>query len=158
MSVSGGQKKVTVQYWDTTGQEKYRSLAKNYYKGANCCVLVYDITNMDSFSHLSEWKQQFTQNSSNSSGKITPFVVIGNKIDLASERKVPIKTVEDWCKENGNILNFEASALMGGLEKIFQQITEVAWLNYNGDVGAFKIEQKKENQDITIKRDKKGCC
>ena len=47
---------VTLQVWDTAGQERYQSLGAAFYRGAEACVLVFDITNAASFDHLSHWK------------------------------------------------------------------------------------------------------
>ena len=52
-------KNVTLQIWDTAGQERYQSLGVAFYRGADCCFLVYDITNTWSFENLSNWKQSF---------------------------------------------------------------------------------------------------
>jgi Ras-related protein Rab-7A len=52
-------KNVTLQIWDTAGQERYQSLGVAFYRGADCCFLVYDITNTWSFENISNWKQSF---------------------------------------------------------------------------------------------------
>ena len=53
---------VTLQIWDTAGQEKFYSLGYAFYRGADCCVLVYDITNRKTFENLKKWKQSFIEN------------------------------------------------------------------------------------------------
>ena len=50
---------VTMQVWDTAGQERYQSLGAAFYRGAEACILVYDITNPASFEHLNTWRQNF---------------------------------------------------------------------------------------------------
>merc|ERR1712188_167592 len=50
---------VTMQIWDTAGQERFQSLGLAFYRGADCCVLVYDITNAESFSNLRAWRDEF---------------------------------------------------------------------------------------------------
>ena len=47
---------VTIQIWDTAGQERFQSLGSAFYRGADCCVLVYDIGNQASFDHLMNWR------------------------------------------------------------------------------------------------------
>ena len=47
--------RVRLQIWDTAGQERFRTLTTSYYRGTHCCVLVFDITNPDSFYHLYQW-------------------------------------------------------------------------------------------------------
>lgn len=50
---------VILQIWDTAGQERFQSLSSAFYRGADCCCLVYDVTNPASFEHLLDWKQVF---------------------------------------------------------------------------------------------------
>lgn len=83
-----GDQLISLQCWDTAGQEKFRSLSAAFYKGANCCILVYDITDSKSFAHLDEWKERFLTNSSLKDPSIFPFVVVGNKVDLCTKRQV----------------------------------------------------------------------
>ncbi|KFG46412.1 GTPase RAB7, partial [Toxoplasma gondii GAB2-2007-GAL-DOM2] len=52
-------KEVTVQIWDTAGQERFQSLGVAFYRGADCCVLVFDVTNPKSFESLQSWKEEF---------------------------------------------------------------------------------------------------
>ena len=53
--VTVGEKNVKLNIWDTAGQEKYHALAKNYYQGASGALLVYDVTDMDSFEKAKSW-------------------------------------------------------------------------------------------------------
>lgn len=48
-----------VQIWDTAGQERFQSLGAAFYRGADCCILVYDVTKIQSFEHLERWKAEF---------------------------------------------------------------------------------------------------
>ena len=77
-----------MQIWDTAGQEKYQSVQGVFYRGADGCVLVYDITNIESFQGLRKWKEEFLNGSNVSNPETFPFVLIGNKADLITERKV----------------------------------------------------------------------
>ena len=54
-----GNKTVTLQIWDTAGQEKYNSINFTYYRGSSCCILVFDLSNELSFENLSKWKKEF---------------------------------------------------------------------------------------------------
>ena len=82
---------VTLQIWDTAGQEKFQSLGYAFYRGADCCALVYDITNSKSFENLDKWKDGFIENAGPDDPKTFPFVLIGNKVDREPERKVDTK-------------------------------------------------------------------
>lgn len=91
------------QIWDTGGQEKFRSLIPNYIHGASIVLLVYDITNDNSFSHLDEWVD-FVNNI-----ETTNIVIVGNKCDLENERKVTREMGENFAKEK-DLRFFEVSA------------------------------------------------
>ena len=82
---------VTLQIWDTAGQEKFQSLGYAFYRGADCCALVYDITNGKSFENLSKWKDGFIEHAGPDDAKTFPFVLLGNKLDKESDRKVDTK-------------------------------------------------------------------
>lgn len=73
---------VTMQIWDTAGQERFQSLGVAFYRGADCCVLVYDVTAPTSFKSLDAWRDEFLIQASPRDPENFPFVVIGNKIDL----------------------------------------------------------------------------
>ena len=101
---------MTLQIWDTAGQEKFQSLGHAFYRGSDCCALVYDITDRKSFEALSRWRDNFFENAGPSDPESFPFVVIGNKSDLNEERQVPTEKAAQWAQENGNMMHFETSA------------------------------------------------
>lgn len=75
---------VKFEIWDTAGQERYHSLAPMYYRGAQAAIVVYDITNEESFSRAKNWVKELQRQAS-------PNIVIalsGNKADLANKRAV----------------------------------------------------------------------
>ena len=76
------------QIWDTAGQERFQSLGGAFYRGADCCVLVYDITNAKSFESLESWRDEFLLQGQPKDPDNFPFVVIGNKSDRAEDKKV----------------------------------------------------------------------
>jgi len=96
---------VKFEIWDTAGQERYRSLAPMYYRGAAAAIIVYDITNPDSFAGAKSWVKELQRRGD-------PNVVIalaGNKADLESRRKVEFEEANAYAEENG-ILHLETSA------------------------------------------------
>lgn len=102
---------VTLQIWDTAGQERYQSLGTAFYRGADCCLLCYDLTNAQSFENVMMWKNNFLSKSMVTQPDTFPFLVVGNKLDLEQEqRSVAFKNLERFCKENGDMLYVEASA------------------------------------------------
>ena len=113
---------ITLQIWDTAGQERYQSLGTAFYRGADCCFLVYDITNKWSFENIPRWKQSFLEGSMASDPENFPFMVIGNKVDLAeSSRQVPKADAQAWCTKSGDMPLLEASACKNqNVEKAFK--------------------------------------
>merc|ERR1712228_276807 len=101
-------KSVTLQIWDTAGQERFQSLGTAFYRGADCCVLVYDITEGKSFDSLDGWAEDFLAQAVPQSPGSFPFVIIGNKLDRESERQVPTTKAQSSCDSKGIPL-FEAS-------------------------------------------------
>ena len=104
---------VSLQIWDTAGQEKFQSLGFAFYRGADCCALTFDLTNPASFDALNKWKEGFIENAQPDDPKSFPFVLIGNKLDKENERSVPATKAEAWCKENNDMPYFETSAKEG---------------------------------------------
>ncbi|KAJ7036961.1 ras-related protein Rab7 [Mycena alexandri] len=99
------------QLWDTAGQERFQSLGVAFYRGADCCVLVYDVNSAKSFEALDSWRDEFLIQASPHDPENLPFVVLGNKIDVEENRRqVTQKRSIAWCKSEGNIPYFETSA------------------------------------------------
>jgi len=96
---------VKFEIWDTAGQERYHSLAPMYYRGAAAAVVVYDITNRDSFYRAKAWVKEL-QRQGNPNIVIT---VVGNKTDLAKDRKIDAEEARQYTDENG-IMFMETSA------------------------------------------------
>ena len=73
---------INVQIWDTAGQERFQSLGVAFYRGADCCILVCDVTASNTFRSLDSWRDEFLIQASPRDPEHFPFVVIGNKVDL----------------------------------------------------------------------------
>lgn len=77
---------VNLQIWDTAGQEKFQSLGYAFYRGADSCAIVFDLTSKKSFDNLNMWKKGFLDNASPNDPATYPFVLLGNKCDLTDKR------------------------------------------------------------------------
>lgn len=96
---------VKLHLWDTAGEEMYRAMTRTFYRGAQACVLCYDITDRATFEALSEWLGEFRTE--------CPDAIValcGNKADLAAERKVSTEEAEAYMSENHLTMHVEASA------------------------------------------------
>jgi len=96
---------VKFEIWDTAGQERYHSLAPMYYRGAAAAIVVYDITNPESFTRAKNWVKELQRQGN-------PNIVIalaGNKADLGSKRRVEVEEAQAYANEIG-IFFMETSA------------------------------------------------
>ena len=98
-------KKVKLQIWDTAGQERFKNIQASYYKGANGILVVYDITNWESFEHVNSWLIEIEKNGNKNVYKF----LIGNKNDLEDQRVVTKEEGEEFASINGMDF-FETSA------------------------------------------------
>ncbi|KAF8567099.1 hypothetical protein P879_06941 [Paragonimus westermani] len=117
---------VTLQLWDTAGQERFQSLGVAFYRGADCCVLVYDVTMPNTFKTLDSWRDEFLIQASPRDPENFPFVVIGNKCDLPN-RAIAERRARQWCQLKGNLPYFECSAKEAtNVQQAFQHVARVA--------------------------------
>ncbi|NXG27672.1 RAB17 protein, partial [Dromaius novaehollandiae] len=97
---------VRLEIWDTAGQEKYHSVCHLYYRGAHAALLVYDITSKESLSRAKLWLQELEKEFLHDEIVIA---LVGNKTDLAAERKVAAEEGEEFAKSK-SLLYMETSA------------------------------------------------
>jgi Ras-related protein Rab-7A len=117
---------VTMQIWDTAGQERFQSLGVAFYRGADSCVLVFDVIQPKTFDNLDSWRDEFLIQAGPRDPDNFPFVVLGNKVDIDA-RAVPQKRALAWCQAKGNIPYFETSAKEAiNVEQAFQVIARNA--------------------------------
>ena len=145
-------RKIRIQIWDTAGEDRFRAITKNYYKGAHGIILIYDVTDQQSFQHIKDWVDKIKEESNE--GVI--IYLVGNKIDLIDKR---IITNADGNKlaEEIKIKYYETSAKDStGVKEVFENLVK--------DMDNLYSEQhKEENETIQInKKDKKkkklACC
>ncbi|KAL9131824.1 MAG: hypothetical protein Q9217_000351 [Psora testacea] len=147
---------VTMQLWDTAGQERFQSLGVAFYRGADCCVLVYDVNNSKSFETLDAWRNEFLIQASPREPDNFPFVVIGNKIDVEeNKRAISSKKAMTFCHSKGGIPYFETSAKEAvNVEQAFEVIAKNALAQeeseeFSGDFS--------DPIDINLDRGNDGC-
>jgi len=105
-------KTITLQIWDTAGQERFQSLGNAFYRGADACILVYDITDEKTFEQIADWKQKFESQTSIEKPRDYPFLLLGNKSDLGAQRRVEEQTGQGYAQKH-NMFFFETSAQNG---------------------------------------------
>ena len=124
---------VKLQIWDTAGQERFRTITSSYYRGAHGIMLVYDITNPESFTNLNQWLNEVEAYAKDDIRKI----LIGTKSDLADKRKVAFADALEYAKSHGmeyvetsakTALNIELAftSLAGSLKQAYKSLTAVS--------------------------------
>ncbi|MCP4762312.1 MAG: GTP-binding protein, partial [archaeon] len=88
------EKKVKLQIWDTGGQERFQYVRPLYYRGSMGAIILFDLTNKESFEHIAKWMEEVRTNA----GDI-PLLLVGNKSDLVAERQISRAEAEDFAKE-----------------------------------------------------------
>ena len=117
----GTKKTVYLIIWDIGGQEKYRILRESYLRGASGALLVFDLTNKNSWAHIYEWKEEAEK----FCGQAIPMILLGNKYDLTNARTVKSDEGEKLAKEL-NITYLETSAKSGhNVDVAFNKIVEL---------------------------------
>ena len=145
--------------WDTCGTENYRSLTRQYYRGADGAIVIFDLTDQSSFNDLKKWIKDIK----NYGEKDIQIIIVGNKLDLFNQRKVTQSQANNFCNEN-KYKYIEASAKDGtNLLKIFEELT-FDLTNKNQEKIKNEINKKSQikNLEIMAKEEiqekKKGCC
>ena len=128
-------KNIKLQIWDAAGNHRFRSITKNYYKGANCIVLIYDVTEERCLYNQKDWIEQIRDEVSD---KI-PIILVGNKIDKEKQRVVTKEQGKNFAEKYG-LLFSECSAKTG--ENIDDIFNEIAGMMYDPDLKRKKIEKK----------------
>jgi len=106
---------VKLQMWDTAGQERFRTITTSYYRGAHGIMLVYDITDRDSFDNIAHWINEINRYAK----PAVTIMLVGNKCDLESKRQVDYEEALEFAKKS-NLLFEECSAKANiNIEKLF---------------------------------------
>ncbi|KAI9269878.1 secretion-related small GTPase RAB6/RYH1/SRG3 [Sporodiniella umbellata] len=113
-------KTVRLQLWDTAGQERFRSLIPSYIRDSSVAVIVYDISNRQSFTNTSKWIDDVRAER----GEDVIIVLVGNKSDLSDKREVTTEDGEKRAKEL-NVMFIETSAKAGhNVKTLFKKIAQ----------------------------------
>lgn len=125
---------IRLQLWDTAGQERFRSLIPSYIRDSSVAVVVYDITNANSFQQTSKWIDDVRTER----GTDVIIMLVGNKTDLSDKRQVSTEEGERKAKEL-NVMFIETSAKAGyNVKQLFRRVAAAL-------PGMEQTEQKKED-------------
>jgi small GTP-binding protein len=104
-----GDNEVLVQFWDTAGMERYKSINKIYYHDAAVALLTFDLSDKKTFADLARWKQEFEKENTLSDAIV---ILVGNKCDLIDGIQVTEEEARSWAQQHG-IEYFAVSAMNG---------------------------------------------
>lgn len=88
-------KTIKLQIWDTAGQERFRTITSSYYRGAHGIIVVYDVTDKETFDHVKQWLNEIERYASAEVQKL----LVGNKCDLVSKKDVPTETAQAFAEK-----------------------------------------------------------
>lgn len=86
-------KTIKLQIWDTAGQERFRTITSSYYRGAHGIIVVYDVTDLDSFHNVKQWLNEIDRYATENVNKL----LVGNKCDLVSKKQVEYETAKEFA-------------------------------------------------------------
>jgi Ras-related protein Rab-6A len=152
-SFNTGTTSVDMQIWDTAGQEKFRSLGPIYFRRAAGAIAVYDQTSKESFNHIGDWINSFTD----VAGSETVICIAANKCDLAEKAEVPFSVAQQWAKAH-NYTVIPTSALSGeGVRELFEemarQLAKSKWIKKQNQV----ISRQLEEDELGKQQPSQGC-
>ncbi|KAK4791707.1 hypothetical protein SAY86_032120 [Trapa natans] len=113
---------VKFDIWDTAGQERYHSLAPMYYRGAAAAIVVYDISNTDTFVRAKKWVQEVLRQGNRN----MVMALVANKSDLEGKREVQNEDGEQFAQENGMFFMQTSAKTAQNVNELFYEIGERA--------------------------------
>lgn len=148
-------KTIKLQIWDTAGQERFRTITSSYYRGAHGIIVVYDVTDQESFNNIKQWLQEIDRYASENVNKL----LVGNKCDLTTKKVVDYTTAKEYADQLG-IPFLETSAKNAtNVEQAFMTMAaEIK--NRMGPVStaADNKQNVKINASTPVKQGGGGCC
>ena len=155
-------KTISLDIWDTAGQEKYKSLTKFFYKDAAVAILVYDITKKDSFENMKGyWYEQLQEFGS----KKIILGVAGNKCDMYEKEEVNENEAKEFAEKVGAFFEITSAKNNTGITDLFMNAANrFIDPNYRGNSGEGKDQGEQGDENIKLddkqnkKEKKRSCC
>jgi Ras-related protein Rab-1A len=149
-------KKVKMQIWDTAGEERFRTVVSTYFRGAHGILLLYDVTNRDSFKNLENWLIEIEKNSSEKVLKI----LLGNKCDLNDDREIQPDEGRAFADRNGMEFMETSAKMNTNVNEAFETLGKLmiefnSKNNNNTQQGENKTFKANSGKDLNTK---KKCC
>jgi Ras-related protein Rab-1A len=147
-------KTIKLQIWDTAGQERFRTITSSYYRGAHGIIVVYDVTDAESFNNVKQWLHEIDRYASENVNKL----LVGNKSDLASKRAVTYEQGKEFADSLG-IEFVETSAKNAtNVEKAFMTMSAQIKARMKTQPATDKGKGTKLTPGASVGGNKGGCC
>ena len=154
-------KSFEISLFDTAGQERFRSITKNYIKGSDGIILIYDITNKETFDHVEGWLENIKEILSDWKASNYSIMLLGNKLDLVNsgeaKRKVEIDEGQNKCNNSGILWGGECSAKDFTVEQ-FSDLFKDLTINIFNKIGEKQVVKQHSKNIVKYKKKTKGCC
>jgi len=147
-------KRIKLQIWDTAGQERFRTITATYYRGTHGVIVVYDVTDRESYENVQRWMTEIDKNCENVSR-----VLVGNKIDMVNDIAIHADEANEYAQKI-NVPHFMTSAKSAEkVDKMFETITIMALDNKRRqDERSGPSNQGKVNLNSHSNKGKKSNC
>ena len=150
-------KKIKMHIWDTAGQERFRTVVATYFRGAHGILLLYDVTNKDSFKNLENWLIEIEKNAQEKVLKI----LIGNKCDLTDDREIQSDEGKAFALRNGMEFMETSAKMNTNVTEAFETLGKLM-IEFNSKSNT-ATQKKNENKNLKASsgmnlKTKKSCC
>ena len=143
--------KIKLNIWDTAGQERFKTITSTYYKGAHGIILVFDITDRESFNGVGSWVEEVRRHA----GPNVVRLLVGNKCDLESERTITKEEAKSYADSLG-VEYLETSAKNNiNIAECFMAISKGV---HNALPESQKFDENMMNVNLKSRKKKKNCC
>lgn len=150
------EKAIKMQIWDTAGQEKFRTITSSYYRGAHGIIIVYDVTDRDSFVNVNNWLQEIQRYASESVNRL----LIGNKCDLEEKRIVSFEEGKQLADSLGIVFIETSAKTSQNVEQSFLRMaSEIKGrIATSATTNTSQARGSKLTSGKSIAQKKQGCC
>lgn len=156
-SIQKGSDSIQLQLWDTAGAEKFNSVGQSFYRNSVLCILVFDITDVESFKNVETWRKEFLEQLNPPNPNEFPLILIGNKCDMQNEMKVENEAIQNYCKEHNDMPFYMCSAKDNiNLNEAFNKVVDMS-LEKQKNEGDY-VPQVPHIRIIPEPKKKKKCC
>jgi Ras-related protein Rab-11A len=158
---------VKIDTWDIKGFSAYDRITNTYIQDANAFIILFDITNKSSFNNITSWIERIRENSNIYGNKYYPMLLLGNKSDLTSERRVLFSEANKYARDNKllylEVSMYDKDRLMSCIDTYIENVynfiynddNEIANIHFmNSQFGSKNMAISKSIENITLENDK----